>query len=89
MSTLELRAGVLQNLNQFLDDEDALLKINRFLTNLKDKVQGKCSTVDEEAVPYTISELNARVDEAELEQGGIPSDNVFSEMERKYPWLCE
>ena len=41
--------------------------------------------------PYTMEEINRRLDEAEAEiEAGevLTSEEVFAEMERKYPWLC-
>lgn len=46
--------------------------------------------VEEERAPYyTMEELNARLDEAEAEQGGTPSETFFSQLEREMPWLCK
>jgi len=38
---------------------------------------------------YTMEELNARIDEAEAEEGGTPSEEFFTQMEREMPWLCK
>lgn len=46
----------------------------------------------EQFSPCTLEELYARIDHsiAELDAGkGIPSNEVFSKMEQKYPWLCK
>lgn len=45
--------------------------------------------LDKPLVPYTLEELNARIDEAEAEEGGMPLDEVFSMMEQNRPWLCK
>lgn len=42
--------------------------------------------------PFTMEELNRWMDEAETEiEAGevLTSEEVFAEMERKYPWLCK
>lgn len=42
--------------------------------------------------PFTMEELNRWMDEAEaeIEAGEVmTSEEVFAEMERKYPWLCK
>lgn len=42
--------------------------------------------------PFTMEELHRRMDEAEaeIEAGEVmTSEEVFAEMERKYPWLCK
>ncbi|MCD8092739.1 MAG: hypothetical protein LUF01_07865 [Bacteroides sp.] len=38
---------------------------------------------------YTMEELNARIDEAEAEEGGATSEEFFAQMEREMPWLCK
>ena len=42
--------------------------------------------------PFTMEEIHQRMDEAEaeIEAGEVmTSEEVFAEMERKYPWLCK
>ena len=39
--------------------------------------------------PYTMDELNARIDEAEAEKGGTSSEEFFAQMESEMPWLCK
>lgn len=63
-----------------------------------DKVKGRLKDIldiqrkEEQISPYTLEELYARIDHsiAELDAGkGIPSNEVFTKMEQKYPWLCK
>ena len=42
--------------------------------------------------PFTMEELNRRMDEVEADDEAdnlLSSEEVFAEMERKYPWLCK
>ena len=42
--------------------------------------------------PFTMEELNRWMDEAEANDDAddlLTSEEVFAEMERKYPWLCK
>lgn len=43
----------------------------------------------ESLAPYSMKELNARIDEAEAEEGGTTSEEFFAQMEREMPWLCK
>lgn len=46
--------------------------------------------VCEESVhPYTMEELNRRIDAAEAEEGGTGSNMFFSQLEKDMPWLCK
>ena len=38
---------------------------------------------------FTLEELNRELDKAEAQEGGIPSEEVFAKLERKYSFLCE
>lgn len=90
MTTLELRAGIFETLNQMLDNEEALKQVNSYLLRLQKKMQKEQQTAA--LRPYTIEELHARADEAmaEIEAGEVmTSEEVFAEMEHKYPWLCK
>ena len=42
--------------------------------------------------PFTVEELNRRMDEVEADDEAdnlLSNEEVFAEMERKYPWLCK
>lgn len=48
--------------------------------------------MDEWLRPMTMADIRRRVDESEanIAEGRVmTSQQVFAEMERKYPWLCE
>lgn len=48
--------------------------------------------VNARLTPYTMEELNARIDEAEddiVAGRTYTSEQVHDMMEKKYPWLCK
>lgn len=58
---------------------------------LKLKVNEAALSLDsmEDMVPYTIEELNARIDEAEAETDSISAEEFFSHFESQRNWqLC-
>lgn len=59
MTGMQLRAKVFEDLNAILDNEGALIKLRAFLVRLRKE------TVTKGVQPYTMEELNARLDEAE------------------------
>lgn len=60
MTTLELRAGVFQNLNALLDDEDAMKQINDFLNRLRKQK----ATAKKEVALMSQEEFFAKIDRA-------------------------
>lgn len=47
---------------------------------------------EEKITPYTMEEINARIDEAEadIDAGRVyTSEQMHKMMETKYPWLCK
>lgn len=52
-----------------------------FNHNVKNEAVENMNT--EDFTPYTMDELNAWIDEAETEEGGIPSEEVFAQIERE------
>ncbi|ADV42708.1 hypothetical protein [Bacteroides helcogenes] len=87
MSTVELRADVFERLNVLMHNanDEALMQLSSYLQRLQKKLKGE--EAKEDLRPYTMEELNARIDEAMAEEGGTPSAEVFTEMERKFPEL--
>lgn len=71
-----------------IEDKELLKKALKSIKRLIAQKEKTTENKEEECRPYTMEELNARIDEAE-EGEGIPSHKVFSEIERKYPWLCK
>ena len=50
------------------------------------------TSVSEDLPPYTMAEINARINEAEddIANGRVCSaDEMHKSLEDKYPWLCE
>ncbi len=50
------------------------------------------TSVSEELPPYTMAEINARINEAEddIANGRVYSaEEMHESLEEKYPWLCE
>ncbi len=50
------------------------------------------TSVSEELPPYTMAEINARINEAEddIVNGRVYSaEEMHKSLEEKYPWLCE
>ena len=93
MNTLEmeiLRRELLRDILN-VDDVDVLKKIRRSLDRLRVRPVNAVQE-PEELRPYTMEELNKRIDEAEAEiEAGetLSSQELFAQMENKYPWLCK
>ncbi len=90
MTTMELRASIFNSLNSLLDSEEALQRVDWYLRSLKKELEGVEIKAHEDAVPYTMAEINARIDEAEKQvcDGDVFSDEeVEAELKDKFPWL--
>lgn len=93
MNTLEieiLRRELLRDILN-VDDVEVLKKIRRSLDRLRVRPVNAVQE-PEELRPYTMEELNKRIDEAEAEiEAGetLSSQELFAQMEHKYPWLCK
>lgn len=93
MNTLEieiLRRELLRDILN-VDDVEVLKKIRRSLDRLRVRPVNAVQE-PEELRPYTMEELNERIDEAEAEiEAGetLFSQELFAQMEYKYPWLCK
>lgn len=92
MYTLETETLRRELLRDILDiDNPELLKklrrsFNRIRTNYMPQV------VKEDLTPYTMEELEARIDEAEaeIERGEtISHQELIQNLKRKFPWLCK
>ena len=49
------------------------------------------TSVSEDLPPYTMAEINARINEAEddIANGRVyPADEMHKSLENKFPWLC-
>lgn len=89
MSTMELDAHRMELIRDIMetDNIEVLKKMKKYFVRVS-KVQEK-----EDLTPYTMEELNARIDEAEAEiDAGIPGhtiEEVHESMVKKFPWLCK
>lgn len=66
MASMELRANVFDKLNYLLDNDEAMEQLDNYLLRLKKKM-AKATKAEKPLAPYTMEELNARIDEAEAE----------------------
>lgn len=66
MASMELRANVFDKLNYLLDNDEAMEQLDSYLLRLKKKM-AKAEKAEKPLSPYTMEELNARIDEAEAE----------------------
>ena len=90
MTVMELNATLLRELSSIATNEDLLKKAIRYIRSIK-KEQREQTLAGETLIPYTMEELNARIDsfEAELSRGeqGLPLEEFNAEIRQKYPWL--
>lgn len=89
MTTMELDAHRMELIRDIMetDNIEILKKMKKYFSRVS-KQQAK-----EDLTPYTMEELNARIDEAEAEiDAGIPGHTlaeIHEMMVNKYPWLCK
>lgn len=88
MTTVELNAVRNELARDILTTEnmEVLKAVRRVYRRAMNKVAKQAETTPQ---PYTIEELNERIDKAEAETGGMPSTAFFAEMEHEMPWLCK
>lgn len=89
MTTMELDARRMELIRDIMetDNLEILKKMKKYFVRVTKE------TMKEELTPYTMEELNARIDEAEAEiDAGVPGytvEEVHETMVKKYPWLCK
>lgn len=89
MSTMELDAHRMELIRNIMetDNLEVLKKMKKYFVRVT-KEESK-----ENLTPYTMEELNARIDEAEAEiDAGVPGhtmEELHELMVSKYPWLCK
>ena len=92
MTTMELRQSLFQEIAHIMDSDELTRKTLEYVRKLRMK-EAKKNEVKEDLTPYTIEEINSWIDEAEEEEEkgipGTPNEEVFRNMEKKYPWLCK
>lgn len=80
----DLRAVFFEEANAILDNGNMLEKAKDYIHQLRQK------QIDAQHLkPYTMHELNERIDEAKAEEGGTPAKDVFTALEQKFPFLCK
>lgn len=90
MKTMELEMERMEIIREVVETDSREL-----LQQLKDVVdawRGKRGKVVEEEIPpcqFTIKELEREIELAETSGVGIPGDEVWAKMKRKYPELCK
>lgn len=91
METVNLNAELFRQLSVIADDEilmkKALKAIRRLAKERLESAENKKEAYNPDF--YTMEDVNSWLDEGEAEDGGTPSDEVFTQMEKKYPWLCK
>lgn len=90
MTTMELNAVLLRELSSIATDEDLLQKAIKCIKALKKEAKAK--SAKEALKPYTMEELNERIDESEADEKAGRAhtcEQVHAMMEEKYPWLCK
>lgn len=89
MTTLELDAQRMELIRNIMetDNIEVLKKMKKYFARVSRR------EAKEDLTPYTMEELNARIDEAEAEiDAGIPGqtmEEVRANITKKYPWLCK
>ena len=87
MSTMELRQSLLQEIANIIDSDELTRKTLEYVRKLRTKeAKKKEIETKEDLTPYTMEEINSWMEEAGIP--GMPHEEVFSNMEKKYPWLC-
>lgn len=89
MKTIDLNAYQNELIRDILatDNLEVLQTVRRAYHRAVNKVMKSKEVVNLPA--YTMEELNARMDEAEAEEGGISSEAFFAQLESEMPWLCK
>lgn len=85
MTTVQRRAKIFEDLNAILDNESAMLRLRTFLTRLRKEAATASPAGHIE--PYTLEELNTRLDEAEAAD---EADELISHeqvMQKAYAYL--
>lgn len=94
MTSMELDARRMEIFREIMqiNDMEVLDGLKRSLKRIKAKTGKSATTAQEDLTPYTMEEINTRIDEAEadIDAGRVySSEQVHKMMEAKYPWLCK
>lgn len=75
------------------DSMEVLDSVKRSLTRaLQRQSKQVAAEVKEDLTPYTMEELNRRLDEGEAEEAAglvYTSEEVHRSIEKEFPWLCK
>lgn len=94
MSTMELDARRAEIIRQLFatDSMEVLDSVKRSLTRALSRHSKKEQVEEEEDLtPYTMEEINRRLDEGEAEEAAglvYTSEEVHRMIENEFPWLC-
>lgn len=97
MTTLEIKASLLQEVAELLNHDENVEKMQRFVRRLKKSAGERADSSHKPlggipALQYSVETLNAILDRAE--EGRIagkytPSEQVFDELKQEFPFLCK
>lgn len=93
MTTMELDVRRAEIIRQLFDTDNmaVLDSVKRSLSRALHRESKKAAAaVEENLTPYTMEELNARIDKAEenIASGNVyTNEEVMQEMKREFPWL--
>ena len=90
MKTMELEMERMEIIREVVETDSR--ELLQQLKEVVDAWRGKRGKVVEEEVPpcqFTIKELEREIELAETSGPGIPGDEVWAKMKRKYPELCK
>ena len=88
MTAIELKAELFRQIDTLEDDEPMLTKILNYVSKLRvgKRQEAQTSTF----VPYTLSEINHRIDTSlhQIEEGKtITDEQVKKQLEEEFEWL--
>ena len=88
MTAIELKAELFRQIDTIDDDEPMLAKILNYVSKLR--VSNHRKVQASKIVPYTLSELNHRIDVSlsQIEEGKtISNGQVKEQLEEEFEWL--
>ena len=88
MTAIELKAELFRQIDTLEDDEPLLTKILNYVSKLRVNKRQEAQT--EAFTPYTLSEINHRIDTSlnQIEEGKIiPDELVKKQLEEEFEWL--
>lgn len=87
---MELRQSVLQDVVSLLDNDEAMQKLQKYVSRIKKEIAGR--SLAEAPCCHTVSELEQRLQkaDAEIEEGkAVTHEEAMEKMKNKYPFLCK